>query len=75
MYLLRTIPENIINDFTIECDKLVLDAFQFLIESPINLSVHSQIKLNLKNGGTGLRATNPHSLASTISSYVHCKER
>jgi hypothetical protein len=75
MHLLRTIPHNLTIDFCEKFDELILDAFQHLIESPIDSTAYNQIVLNLKNGGIGLRATKHHSIAASISSFFQCKNR
>jgi hypothetical protein len=58
-----------------EFDMLILDALSYILESPINPQVASQITLGLKHGGIGIRAAQFHSIAGSIASWSQCEER
>jgi hypothetical protein len=69
-YLLRTTPPNQLSRSTKTFDNLIIKSITNII--PYSLNTHSlkQIKLNLSNGGLGLRNTTNHHCAAYLSSLL-----
>lgn len=73
-HLLRTVPTNLIHNFALAFDALLLTIFNKITNSTISLdsSAHKQMQLPISFGGLGLGNNLASSIAAQIASEIAC---
>ena len=73
-HLLRTLPTNLVHNFALAFDALLLTIFNKITNSTISLdsSAHKQMQLPISFGGLGLGNNLASSIAAQIASEIAC---